>query len=86
MFFLPLPFNKTLETLDQVKHPANGGTILPDPELYILVNGKPSTSEVVWRSLVDVDHIKAAVQKLSEINWLYSEVTDSSIDEISKRL
>ena len=36
MFFLPLPLNKTLETLDQVKH--CGDTALPDPELYINVN------------------------------------------------
>ena len=57
MFFLPLPLSHTLETLGQVKHPGDGGTILPDPELYIIVNGKPTTSKVVWRSLVNVDHV-----------------------------
>ena len=73
MFFLPLPLNKTLETLGEVKHPSNKESTLPDPELYIIVNGKPTTSKVVWHSLVNVDHVKTAVQKLREINWLYSE-------------
>ncbi len=48
MFFLPLPLNKTLETLDQVKDSA-----LPDPELYIILNDRPTKTKVVWRSLVD---------------------------------
>ena len=86
MFFLPLPLSKTLETLGQVKHPSDRDTTLPDPELYIIVNGKPTTSKVVWRSLVNVDHVKAAVQKLREINWLYNEVKDDSVDEISKKI
>ena len=73
MFFFPLPLNHTLEMLGQVKHPGDGDTILPDPELYIIVNGKPTTSKVVWRSLVNVDHVKAAVQKLNEVNRLHSE-------------
>ena len=60
MFFLLLPLNHTLETLGQVKHPGDGGTILPDPELYIIVSGKPTTSKVVWCSLVNVDYVKAA--------------------------
>ena len=54
--------------------------------LYIIVNGKPTASKVVWRSLVNVDHVKAAVQKLREINWLYNEVKDDSVDEISKTI
>ena len=86
MFFLPLPLNKTLDTLDQVKNHSNEESSLPDPELYIIVNGKPTTSKVVWRSLVNVDHVKTAVQKLREINWLYSEVKDDSVDEVSKKV
>ena len=62
MFFLPLPLNKTLDTLDQVKH--CGDTALPDPELYIIVNGRPTKGKVLWRSLVDVNRVKAAIQKL----------------------
>ena len=78
-----LPLNKTLETLGQAKNPGNKVTSLPDPELYIIVNGKPTTSKVVWRSLVNVDHVKTAVHKLREINWLYSEVKDDSVNEVS---
>ena len=85
-FFLPLPLNKTLNTLDQVKQSSNGDTALPDPELYIIVNGKPTSSKVVWRSLVNVDHVKTAVQKLREINWLYSEVKDESVDKVSEKV
>ena len=40
----------------------------------------------MWHSLVNVDHVKAAVQKLREINWLYSEVKDDSVDEVSKKV
>ena len=86
MFFLPLPLNKTLETLDQVESNSNGASSLPDPELYIIVNGKPTTSKIVWRSLVNVDNVKTAVQKFREINWLYSEVKDDSVDDVSKKV
>jgi hypothetical protein len=42
---------------------------LADPELYIIVNGQPTKNRVVWRSLVDVNAIKAAVQKLGELRY-----------------
>ena len=84
MFFLPLPLNKTLDTLDQVKR--CGDTALPDPELYIIVNGRPTKGKVVWRSLVDVNRVKAAIQKLKKSNWLYKEVDDDSVDEAAKKV
>jgi len=40
----------------------------------------------LWQSIVNVDHIKAAVQKLKEINWLYADVDDCSIDDASRRV
>ena len=83
MFFLPLPLNKTLETLDQV---GQSGDTPPDPELYIIVNGKPTKSKVVWRSLVNVNHVKAAVNTLRMCNWLYKDVTDKCIDEATKHI
>ena len=86
MFFLPLPLKKTLNTLDQVKKTSNGEESLPDPELYIIVNGKPTTSKVVWRTVVNVDNVKTAVRKLNEIKWLYSEVDDDSVDDVSKQV
>ena len=83
MFFLPLPFNKTLDTLEKVEHPS---TALPEPELYIIVNGKPTKGQVVWRSLVNVDLVKTATKTLKEINWLYKDVDVESVDEVAKRV
>ena len=83
MFFLPLPFNKTVATLDQVEHLSSA---LPEPELYIIVNGRPTKSQVVWRSLVDVDLVKAATKKLRELNWPYKGVNDESVDEAAKQV
>ena len=42
MFFLPLPLNKTLATLDEVGQSGTAKSALPNPELYIIVNGKPT--------------------------------------------
>ena len=42
MFFLPLPLKKILDTLHQVNLSGKRETALPDPELYIIVNGKTS--------------------------------------------
>ena len=77
MFFLPLPLEKTLDTFDEV----DNNVSLASPELYIIVNGKPTKTKVVWRSLVDVNEIKKAVQKLKDINWLYKDVREDSVDE-----
>ena len=84
MFFLPLPLDKTLQTIEDVENNTTVG--LPDPELYILISGKPSKNKVLWQSLVNVDQVKAAVQKLRSINWLYANVNDSSIDDASQRI
>ena len=83
MFFLLLPFNKTLGTIGQVKHLSSA---LPEAELYIILNGKPTKQQIVWRSLVNVDLIKTAVQKLTETNWLYKGLDDNSVDEAAKRV
>ena len=64
MFFLPLPLKKTLDTLHQANISGKRETALADPELYIIDNGKPTKSKIVWRSLVKVPHINAAVHKL----------------------
>ena len=59
---------------------------LPKPELYIIVNGKPKSGKVVWQTLVNVNAIKAAVQKLKEINRLYEDCDDNCIDEAAKQV
>ena len=60
MFFLPLLFNRTLETLEEVEHPS---TALQEPELYIIVHGRPTKGQIVWRSLVNVDLVKTATKR-----------------------
>ena len=59
---------------------------LPAPELYLIVNGTPVKSNAVWRSLVDFNRVKWALLKLKEINWLYQDVHDNSVDEASKKV
>ena len=86
MFFLPLPLSKTLDTVDEVGQSGSAKSALPNPELYIIVNGKPTKQKVGWRSLVDVNQVKAAIQKLKDFNWLYSEVTDKSVNEAAKQV
>ena len=48
MFSLPLPMNKSLQTLSEAKL----SKTFPDPEMYIVLNGKPTKNRVVWRSLI----------------------------------
>ena len=89
MFFLPLPLQNTLDRLDEVGF-GTGRSYenvagLPDPELYIIVDSRPTKDKVVWQSLVDIDRVKAAVDKLRDINWLYSDVDEASVDEAGKK-
>ena len=84
VFFLPLPFNKTCETLSNVEGSAKSG--VASPELYILVNGKPTKANVVWRSLVNIERVKAAIRKLKEIHKLYKSVEADSLDETTQKV
>ena len=44
MFFLPLPLEKTVHTLEDVEKKTDGVPVrLPDPELYIIVNSHSQT-------------------------------------------
>ena len=54
--------------------------------MYIILNGKPTKQQVVWHSLVNVDLVKTAVQKLTETNWLYKGLNNNSVDEAAKRV
>ena len=59
---------------------------LPEPELYVIVNGKPTKAGVLWRTLVYVDSLKQAIQELKKINWLYKNVAVHSIDEATRKV
>ena len=51
MFFLPLPLDKTEDTLEEVQKK----TDLPDTQLFIFVNSKSKVSKMIWQSLINVD-------------------------------
>ena len=50
------------------------------------MNGRPTKSNVVWRSLVNVNHVKTAIKKLRSCNWLYRNVHEKCIDESTKQI
>ena len=83
MFFLQLPMKRTLEILNQVE---SSKIALPEPELYIIFNGKTTKNKVVWRTLVDVNRVKNAVDKLKQLNCLYKDVSDDAVDDSAKQV
>ena len=77
MFILPLPLEKTIKTLAE--------SDLPKPELYVIVDGAPTKEKVIWRSFIDIKKIKAALNKLKEVNWLYRNVKLDSVEESAEK-
>ena len=74
MFFLPLPLQNTLDRLDEAGFKAeycsdDSLSHLPDPELYIIVDSRPTKDKVVWQDLVDIDSVRKAVEKVKDTNW-----------------
>ena len=59
---------------------------LPDPELYILVSGKLSKQKVLWQSMVNIAQVRAAIQKLKQINWLYANIDEMMLLDVSLRV
>ena len=59
---------------------------LPDPELYIIVDGRPTKGKVVWQVIVDVDNMRHAADKLRDINWLYRTLDVNRVDEATKKI
>ena len=85
MFFFPLPLDKTMDTVEEIEDMAKGKlALLPNPELYIIVNSKSKNKKTIWQSPVSLDKLKAAVRKLKATNWLYVNVDESSLDEASR--
>ena len=64
MFFLPLPMANTMDTLEEVQ---KSHVTLPDPNLYIIVNGKPTKTGVVWRSLVQAKRTEMTAKIIFQI-------------------
>ena len=89
IFFLPLPLQNTLDQLDEVGFGSDRlheiTTILPDPELYNIVDSHPTKDKIVWQALVNIDRVKGAVNKLRDINWLYSTEDLGSIDDAKRK-
>ena len=48
--------------------------------------GSPVSSNVVWRSLINVDALKGAIHKLKEINWPYKEVDEDDLDDVAREV
>ena len=79
MFFLPLPLEKTMQTLEEVNKVDGGAPIArPNPELFIIVKSKTKSNKMVWQSL-----LKGA---LREINWLYANIDENSLDDASRKI
>ena len=88
--FSPLLLQNTLDRLDEAGFMAQFSSddimsTLPDPELYIIVDGQPTKDKVVWQGIVDMDNVRHAVDKLRDTNWLYRTLDESSVDEAAKK-
>ena len=84
VFYLPLPVEKTIKTLSDAQdfRPKN----LPDPELLVILNSEATKTKKIWRTLVDVKKVQAAFDKLKDINWLYGNLDDQSLDDVAKKV
>ena len=82
--FLATAIRKNAATLADIE--ASKTVSLPDPELFIIVNGVATKKKVIWRTLVDIKQLNAALGKLKDINWLYQLVDDDNVNELAKKV
>ena len=40
----------------------------------------------MWQSLINVGSLKGARRKLKEINWLYANIDENSLDDASLKI
>ena len=80
MFFLPLPISNTFETLDAGR--GRERQSLPDPELYIILNGKHIKNKVVWQTLVHISKVTKAFQKLTDFTNFSTTIISISIVQL----
>ena len=76
--YLPLSTKTTVETSDQVQSLSES---LPVPEVSIFLHTAPTKRNVVYRSLISVDKITAALQWLTCNNSFYCDVDESCIED-----
>ena len=74
---------KTMKTLSDAKdfRPKN----LPDPELLVILNSEATKTKKIWHTLVDVKKVQSAFDILKDINWLYGNLDDESLDDVAKK-
>ena len=80
---------ETVATLGEAKGATDSMSLpssLPEPEVYVIVNGKPTKRGVLWQNLVNVDSVKHALATLKQINWLYTDVADDCVDEAVQKV
>uniref|UniRef100_A0A1X7TFU7 Uncharacterized protein n=1 Tax=Amphimedon queenslandica TaxID=400682 RepID=A0A1X7TFU7_AMPQE len=68
-----------MDTLNEVGIESN---YLPNSQLYIIINEQRTKSHNVWRNLVNIYKINAALRKLKEKKWIYRNADDYSIEEL----
>uniref|UniRef100_A0A1X7V5P8 Uncharacterized protein n=1 Tax=Amphimedon queenslandica TaxID=400682 RepID=A0A1X7V5P8_AMPQE len=59
---------------------------LPNPKLLVILNSEATINKKVRRTLVDVKKVQAAFDKLKDINWLYGNLDDESLDDVAKKV
>jgi len=64
--FFPLPIEATAKYLVD--------TLPSDHSLQIFIDCLPTSSQIVWRSLVNLENVFLALDKLKEINYLYRNI------------
>ena len=76
-----------MDTVEEIEDLAKGRlALLPNPELYIIVNSKSKSKKTIWQSLVSLHKLRAAVRKLKATNWLYVNIDENSLDEASQHV
>ena len=74
--------------MEEVSQNADGAAVtrLPNLELFIIVNSKSKTNKVVWQSLIDICALTDALRKLKDINWVYTDSEEASLDGAARRI
>ena len=76
-----------MDTVEEIGKITTGELVLlPESELYIIVNSKRKSKKTIWQSLINVNKLKSAVMQLKASNWLYENVDENSLDDTSRHI